>query len=474
MKILLVNAIDIGGKNKPYEEASEGLAIPYIASYIQKHLDSVDITFVDRNFEKELDRVEPDIVGISFVTINYHIAAMYADIAKNRGVRVVGGGHHVSAAPMTLPSGMDIGVIGEGEETFLDLIENYAANGWRSDEDLLKIPGIIFRSKDGLLVSTGERPPIKDIDALPFPNRDMLSHRARGVVTSRGCPYKCSFCFRAHLDRKVRYHSGQRTVDEIIHVIERYPVKHLMIYDDMFTLPRSRFNYIVDALCAAGIPNDVSFGGNIRPSQVDDHLAHQLKRMNVTSVFMGLESGCQRILSILKPQDATVEQNERAIRILDRHGIMTSGGIIIGSPDETREEILQTLDWINTTPLDNFEAMLLTPLPGTPVWRDALARNLVSYNMDWARLDVRTDELDTREPVIVSKTLTKKELFTLFDLFIIERDRHRIASKKTELRKQIINAIRNPRRLARKIIDLDSYENLFNLIRNSLSREHPG
>jgi anaerobic magnesium-protoporphyrin IX monomethyl ester cyclase len=433
----------------------------------------VDITFVDRNFEKELDRVQPDIVGISFVTVNYHTAAGYADIAKARGVRVVGGGHHISAAPMTLPSGMDVGVIGEGEETFLDLLENHAANGWHSDEDLLKIPGIIFRSKDGLLVSTGERPAIKDIDSLPYPNRDMLSHRARGVVTSRGCPYKCSFCFRAHLDRTVRYHSGQRTVDEIIHVTERYPVKHLMLYDDMFTLPRSRFDYIVDALRAAGIPNKVSFGGNIRPSQVDDHLARQLNRMNVTSVFMGLESGCQRILSFLKPQDATVEQNERAIRILDRHGIMTSGGIIIGSPDETREEILRTLEWINSTPLDNFEAMFLTPLPGTPVWRDALARNLVSYDMDWARLNARADELSTREPVIVSKTLNKEELFALFDLFIGERDRHRIASRKTELRKQIMNSIRDPGRLAKKITDFDSYGNLFHLIRNSLSTKDP-
>jgi radical SAM superfamily enzyme YgiQ (UPF0313 family) len=126
MKILLVNAIDIGGKNKPYEEASEGLAIPYIASYIQQHMDSAIIAFVDRNFEEELDRLEPDIVGISFVTINYHIAARYAEIAKTRGVRVVGGGHHISAAPMTLPYGMDVGVIGEGEETFLDLLKNYA------------------------------------------------------------------------------------------------------------------------------------------------------------------------------------------------------------------------------------------------------------------------------------------------------------------------------------------------------------
>lgn len=468
MKVLLVSAVDVEGKHKFFEEASEGLAIPYIAAYTRKHLDSVDITFVDRNFEQELDSIKPDIVGISFVTINYHIARRYAEAARVRGIRVVGGGPHISAAPLTLPPGMDVGVIGEGEETFLDLLKCFGPTGWSSDEELRKIQGIVFRSVDGSLVVTEQRPPIKDIDTLPFPNRDMLSHRARGVVTSRGCPYKCSFCFRAHLDRKVRYHSGKRVADEIVHVVERYRVKHLMIYDDMFTLPRSRFDYIVDALVSTGIPNRISFGGNVRPSQVDEHFARQLNRMNVTSVFMGLESGCQRVLSFLKPQDATVNQNERAIDILDRHGIMTSGGIILGSPDETREEILQTLEWINTTPLDNFEPMLLTPLPGTPIWNDAIARNLVSYDMDWGRLDIRADELIDREPVIVSKTLTKEELFALYDLFIKERDRHRDISRKTDLRKQIRNTIRNPRRLVNKIMDRDSYRNLIALIRNSV------
>ncbi|MDD5760896.1 MAG: radical SAM protein [bacterium] len=470
MKVLLVSAVDVEGKHKFFEEASEGLAIPYIAAYIQKHLGSADITFVDRRFEQELDRVKPDIVGISFVTINYHIARRYADAAHARGIRVVGGGHHISAAPMTLPPGMDVGVIGEGEETLLDLLKSYAATGWCRDEYLRKIPGIVYRSTDGSLVVTEQRPVIKDIDSLPFPNRDMLSHRARGVVTSRGCPYKCSFCFRAHLDRKVRYHSGKRVVEEIVDVIERYRVKHLLIYDDMFAFPRSRFDYIVDALVATGIPDRVSFGGNVRPSQVDEHFARQLNRMNVTSVFMGLESGCQRVLSFLKPQDATVEQNERAIDILDRHGIMTSAGIILGSPDETIEEILQTLKWINSTPLDNFEPMLLTPLPGTPIWEDALARNLVSYDMDWGRLDIRADELSDREPVIVSKVLTREELLGLYDLFIKERDRHRLASRKTDLRKQIRNTIRNPRRLANKILDPESYRNLVALIRNSLDK----
>lgn len=470
MKVLLISAIDSEGKHKPFEDTSEGLAIPYIASHIQKHLDAVDITFVCRDFEGELDRVKPDIVGISFVTINYRIAKQYAEAAHARGIRVVGGGPHISSVPMTLPSGMDVGVIGEGEETFLDLLKSYAATGWARDEDLRGIPGIVFRSTDGSFITTTERPPIKDIDSLPFPNRDMLSHRARGIVTSRGCPYKCSFCFRAHLDRKIRYHSGKRTVDEIVDIVDRYRVKHLMIYDDMFTLPRSRFDYIVDALCATGIPNKVSFGGNIRPSQVDDQFARQLNRMNVTSVFMGLESGCQRILSFLKPQDATVKQNERAIEILDRHGIMTSGGIIIGSPDETREEILQTLEWINTTRLDNFEAMILTPLPGTPIWEEALSRGLVSYDMDWGRLDVRANELTDLEPVIVSKTLTKEELLGLYDLFIKERDRHLIASRKTDLQKQIRNTIRNPRRLANKLFALDSYRNFVDLIRKSWSK----
>lgn len=456
MKILLVDAIDSESTNKPYENGCEGLALPCLAAYLRSHVDNLEMKIINSRFMEELSEFTPDIVAISFVTINFFIAKEYAALAKSHGIKVVAGGPHLSAAPQTLPDEIDIAVIGEGEETLLELVRMYHRSNWESKDELVSINGIAFRDGDGEIRITGRREPL-NLDTIPMPARDLLFHERRGIISSRGCPYLCSFCFRAHLDRRVRYAAPEKVVAEIVYLVKTYDLKHIIIYDDMFTFPRKRFNQIVDSLVDAGITENVSFNCNIRPNDLDEDVARQLKRLNVTRVFLGIESGVQRTLSYLKPQNATVEQNEKALSILKENKIFISGGIIIGAPDETCEEILETLHWLKRSQLDSFEIMLLTPLPGTAVWNDALERGLVSYDMDWSRLDIRTNELCGKNPVIVSKTLTLEQLLGLYRVFISEKARWEEVYLGKTLFKRAWELLVNPGEFFKKITKFQSY-----------------
>ena len=464
MKILLINAIDVESDYKPFETSDESLALPYLAAYLRHRMCSVEIKIVDRNVLQEIADFSPDIVGLSFVTINFAIAKKYATVAKQYGAKVVAGGPHLSSAPGTLPEEIDVGVVGEGEETLYELVVIFAKHHWEDVKELACVRGIVFHESEGGIHISARRP-TPDINQIPLPARDLFHHNSKGMITSRGCPYLCRFCFRAHLDRTVRYAAVENVVNEVAHLLKTYQVKHINIYDDMFTLPRKRFYEIVDRLVTIGIPDEVSFNCNIRPNDLDEELALQLKRLNVTNVFLGIESGVQRTLSYLKPQNATVAQNEKAIRILKEIGILTSGGIIIGSPDETREEIMQTFSWLKGSKMDNFEVMLCTPLPGTTVWTDALERGLVSFNMDWSRLDIRTNELNGKEPVIVSKTLTKAEIIHLYSMFIREKARWYNTDLGNSLLRRMFHLIKTPNKLLNKMVNPDSYINFYNQIK---------
>ena len=138
-------------------------------------------------------------------------------------------------------------------------------------------------------------------------------------------------------------------------------------------------------------------------------------------VCMGLESGCQRILTYLKGGGITVEQNQRAVNLFSKAKINIQGTFIIGSPDETEEEIIQTLNFIKRSSLTNFEVYLLTPLPGTPIWDEAKKMRLVANNMDWGKLAV-----ENKEDKIILSQLPKKRLLELYKLFMHEKERERL------------------------------------------------
>lgn len=445
IKFLFINAINSA---KEIETLYQPLGIGYLISSIRKHFgeDAIQFKIIQDNVEPEIRSFRPDIVGISSVSQNYNRAMTYASIAKKYQSTVICGGVHISMMPSSLTKDMDVGVMGEGEGTICDLLELFKRKQNLPKDDLLKIKGIIYWDDDKI-VATDRRELSYPLDRLPLPARDLFSIRPDTYMfTSRGCPYRCTFCASSRFWNKVRFFSAEYVVEEIQHLVNKYNVKSINFQDDLFCADMKRIEQIIDLLREKELLGKVTFSGAIRANLVNDTTIKSLKEMGVQSLGLGLESGCNTTLKYLKGDNINIQDNENALKIIKKYGISTFGSFIIGAPKEERKDILETLEFIKKNPLNNFGLYVLTPFPGTPVWDYAIEKGLVDEKMDWDKLNVNFDE-SHNSAVIVSEKLTRDEIYKLFLRF------KRYRRKRIILNLMKKNPLKIPFLLIRKFID---------------------
>ena len=395
--------VDAGDRYQIMQERYLPLWPGYLASYIEKDLGEgkFDFRLLRRSFDKELNSYKPDLVAISSVSARYSYAIEYARVAKEHKLPVVVGGIHISLMPHTLTDDMDVGCIGEGGETFRELLEHFLEYGEFRPERLGGIQGIVYR-QDGALVQTHLRPTFKTLDEMPHPKRSIVGyHRSSHMLTSRGCPFKCVFCSVTRYWREVNYASVEYVVEEIAELIA-HGVKVIKFYDDLFTVHKKRLKLISEMIISCGFHKKAKFACWARASTLSPEVVDILKNMNMVAVEMGLESGCDRTLKFLKG-GGSVEENLKAIMMLKKAGIQPKAYFIFGAPDETMEEIMETYEIIRKNPLGTVTIGTLIPFPGTPIWDYAKKRGIVSDDMDWRNLD----------GVILSERLSIEEINTL-------------------------------------------------------------
>ena len=387
IKFLFISAID------PYAEVQyrfPQLGLGYLASSLRQHFGPNAFKFkvVFRNVETEINDFKPDVIGITAASQNYNYAKHYAKLAKSKNIPVIMGGIHVSCLPTTLTEDMDVAVLGEGERTICELMEGFAIYGFFHTQKLHAIDGIAYRENGNLNV-TPTRKFIEPLDSIPFPARELLNTSAFGnIFSSRGCPYRCLFCASTRYWNKLRFFSAEYVVAELVEMVEKYGAKRISFYDDLMIADKQRFERIAELIRNAPALVKTKFGINARANLITDHTAQVLKAMHVNSVGMGLESGNERTLRYLKGGSVSVEDNYNAVKILQRYGISANASFVIGSPDETREEILDTLHFIKTSGLNFVDTFVLVPFPGTPVWDYAKSIGAVSDDMNWDRLNI--------------------------------------------------------------------------------------
>jgi radical SAM superfamily enzyme YgiQ (UPF0313 family) len=365
------------------------LGLGYLASFLRKAAKDVHVVYEDD--PPKIARYNPDIIGISSITRNFNASIDLArQIRKTCSSPIIIGGVHISAMPESLAECVDAGVIGDGEESFAAIVGSFSSKGRLQTEELHRIPGLAYW-ENGSVVQTETRRYETQLDKFPFPDRDIfigkgfIPYRSNmHMVTSRGCPYRCRFCYNRGAWGKYRYFSAHYVVEELRCILERYRPLSIGFIDDLFIANIKRLQEIVRLMCSRGLHRRAYYGGNARANLVNEKTMKLLKAMNMRELFFGFESASDRILSYLNKSGCTRETNQRAIDLCVAHGIPVKGSFIIGTPVETEDDLRETLDFIkkNMRAFMEISFGTLVPLPGTFFWDLAKEKGLIRDNFE--------------------------------------------------------------------------------------------
>ncbi len=426
------------------------IGLSYIKTFCENKNAQVQISIVPFIDNELLEREKPDIVGLSSYAATYGQVIKVAKMCKNEGIHVVVGGEQISTLPHLITGDMDVGVLGEGEQVFEQLLRHYD-KGWKTQE-LLKVPGIVFRDGPDNLVQTEPGAPLKELDDLPIPDLLLGNEKTDTLclMTSRGCPYRCIFCATGW-HKNVRWFSPERVIETIKFHADRYPsLQRVKFWDDLFTIKMDRVQRIANLLEEEKLTKKFSYSVATRADHISDDLLHQLKRMNCIHVSLGMESGSNRTLEYIN-KGTTVEINRKAALMLRRFGLFSESSFIIGFPEETREEILETYEFIRTTPLNKVQVFLPVPYPGTKLWHYALDKEMVSetQDMDWEALDLIATMYRPKQVlnrfIVLSEKLSRQELYDLLIRF------GRLARTKT-FKYSLLLLWKNPRIIINRLV----------------------
>jgi len=350
------------------------LGVARLSAYLKKASDSIEtsMSFMSDNTVDAITRHKPDILAFSSTSRYFlKLADLGKQLKKQFDIPVVWGGVHISIAPNDLPEYAALAVLGEGEETFFEVLEHYKDKVFH---DLENIRGIAYRHNNIVIVNE-KRPLIHSLDGLPYPDLELVrtsfEETGRAVMlTSRGCPFKCRFCASSVFWDKIRLHSPEYIISEMLSLVTRFNVKEILIFDDFFTIDKKRVHKIVQL--KRDIPElaGLSFECLSRIDVFDETLAADLKEMGMRRISFGIESGCQKTLDYLKNGKLKLSQVREAVRIAKAYGMECVGSFVIGSPFETVEEIEETFDLIQQLQLDSVQITVATPFPGTEMWED--------------------------------------------------------------------------------------------------------
>ena len=346
---------------------------------------------------QQVAALAPDHVGFSATTISVHNAARIAARVKALvpdAVTTVGG-PHVSAVPertLAMFPDFDYGIVGEGERSYLELVARLAAG-----VDAQAVPGLVFR--DGDTVRANPRAPYlegDELDRLPEPAWDLLpdfplrfqpnvfNYRATpvaSVVTSRGCPFSCSFCDRSTSGRKGRFHGVDYTL-ALCRRLARLGVRHILFYDDLFTVSRKRVVELCERFLSEGLR--FTWSCNSHPNLLDPETLRLMRRAGCWQIAYGIESGSQRILDVVK-HEVRIPRMLETLRMTRAAGIRVKGLLMMAHPTEDEDSLRETVAFLRTAPLDLMQITKFTPYPGTPSY--PTVRQHGSFAEDWERMN---------------------------------------------------------------------------------------
>ena len=367
----------------------------------------------------------PDLVGMTAMTNVWHSAVELARALKGAlASPLVVGGPHATVFPERVAEepAVDYVVVGEGEETLAELVELLArTDGSPAAEALSAVRGLCFRRAGGT-VRTPERPLIRDLDALPWPARHLCElfryplytpdgQRMLTVLSSRGCPYDCSYCFKGIVGRTYRQRSPENLVAELESLVDTYRVRNFYFVDDLFTLDARRLEAFARRIIDQGL--DIRWQCLARVDRVTPELLALMYRSGCRQVHYGIESADQAILDRIGKR-ITPAMVREAVGWTRAAGIRSKGYFMLGLPGDTEETMARTIAFAAELDLDEAMFSLTTPFPGTRLWDELVARHPeTAYNADLSRAYYYNNYSDEIAPFLNVSEVSDRRLAAL-------------------------------------------------------------
>ena len=372
------------------------MGILYVSAYVKRsgvanvhtlnlnHVEGAEYDILERYIrENHIDMM--GIGGLSGEYMDIARIVSYVDRIDPDVIIQVGGGIMTADPEVTMKAmpEVDFGIIGEGEQTSVELIEALGSGG-----DLSSVDGLIFRNGEGFRI-TGRRKEIDDLDSLPFPDYEGfnyaeylkcnpdLSDEGRkysqvSVIGGRSCRYNCTFCFHPS-GSKYRQRSLDSIFSEIDYLVNNYNISYIALREELFATDNER----VRQFCERVEPYDFDWSIQLRIDSINRELVDMLKDTRCRYVFVGVESADDKVLKSMR-KGITRSQIEEALDMLKEAGLNSRSGVIFGDPAETRETAYFTLDWFRK----NYERYrmfvdMIIAFPGSAIYRKACSAGVI-------------------------------------------------------------------------------------------------
>lgn len=352
------------------------VGLGYIAAVLESkgyNVRVIDAKLERMSFDKTLQAIngfKPDILGVTAMTHEINQAARMAGEAKGAlpGLFTAIGGVHVTALPAeTLEkyNSFDIGIIGEGEYSFLEAVDLLKIGG----HDFSRVKGIVYR-KDSEIFLSPAKEMIEDLDALPYPAWHQFPRaNVYNIITSRGCPFSCIFCMQA-MGHRVRRRSADNIVGEIDRVLKEREPKFFHFRDETFTFNKAGVYEVCDHIIKSGLGKRIKWSATTRVNSIDRDMLLKIKEAGCRHIEFGVESGDQEILERIK-KGITLKEAERATSLAKELGFHTEAAFILGHPGETLETAYKTVHFAAKLNPAVVQLGIMVPYPGTEVARMA-------------------------------------------------------------------------------------------------------
>ncbi len=331
-----------------------------------------DLTFArsTAGLRSDIRAFQPHVVGVHTKTLTFLRSLEAAHIAREAGAVAVAGGPDATTRPGDyLEGGFDTVGSGEGEETLAEIAWTVASGG-----PIDGVSGTIV-GKPGALVRGPPRPFLKDLDRLPLPAWDLIDldryleqwrartgERRMAVLTSRGCPFDCSWCSKPTFGRTFRQQSPARVLDELRALKDRYRVDYVRFCDDVFGIQRRWLEELLDGMIREQL--GLQFECLARVELLKPDLLKRMRQAGLARVYLGVESGSQRMLDTMN-RGTRLHQVERAAAALRKEGVRQYWFLMLGYPGETLEDVEETLRLFRRFSPEEYSVSIAVPIPGT-------------------------------------------------------------------------------------------------------------